>query len=125
MGERGQRRLLLETLKWTARTIWGLLLCSALAVGSGYLFSNHPYRVFLPILFVVVIVAVAVRYGVAVGILGSIISAVIFAHLLYAPLHSFHVIDSTARASLAWMILGGIAIPYLVVPGLRSQRNKK
>lgn len=119
-----ERSVFLETVKWTARTIWGLLLCSALAVGSGYAFSNHPSRVFLPFLFVIVIVAIAARYGVMVGILGSIVSAVIFAHLLYSPLHSIEVDDITARASLAWMILGGIAIPYLVLPGLRSGTKK-
>ena len=124
MDERGQRGLLLDTLKWTARTAWGLTICSTLAVGSAYLFSNHPLSVFLPLVFVIVIVAVAVRYGVMVGILGSITSAVIFAHLLYAPLHSIRVDDTAARASLAWMILAGIAIHYLVLPGLRSRSKK-
>lgn len=117
--------MLLKTVRWTARTVWGLLLCSALAVGSGYAFSNHPSRVVLPFLFVIVIVAIAARYGVMVGILGSIVSAVIFAHELYSPLHSIAVDDMAARASLAWMILGGIAIPYLVLPGLRSGSDKK
>jgi len=124
MDERGRRSVLLDTLKWTVRTAWGLSLCSALAVGSAYLFSNRPSSVILPFLFVVVIVAIAARYGVMVGILGSVISAGIFARLLYAPLHSFRVNDATARAALAWMILGGIAIPYLVLPGLRSRTKK-
>jgi K+-sensing histidine kinase KdpD len=124
MVERGQRSVLLDTLKWTVRTTWGLLLCSALAVGSAYLFSNRPSSVILPFLFVIVIVAIAARYGVMVGILGSVVSAGIFARLLYAPLHSFRVNDITARAALAWMILGGIAIPYLVLPGLRSRTKK-
>jgi K+-sensing histidine kinase KdpD len=117
-----QRGILLDTLKWTARTAYGLLLCSVLAFISAYFFSNHRARVFLPLLFVLVIVALASRYGVMVGTLGSIISALIFAHILFAPLNSFHVDDVTARASLAWMILGGIAIPYLVLPGLRSKK---
>lgn len=123
MSGRPPRSLLIDTLKWTARTTLGLTLCSALAVGSAYLFSNHPSNVFLPFLFVIVIVAVAARYGVMVGILGSIVSAVIFAHLLYSPLGSLQVDDITARSALAWMVLGGIAVPYLVLPGLRS--NKK
>lgn len=120
---RAQRSYLIDTLKWTARTTVGVLLCTALAVGTALLFSNHPWSVFLPIVFVVVIVLIAMRYGVTVGILGSIISAVIFAHLLYEPLYSLQVNDTTERAALAWMILGGIAIPYLVLPGTRS--NKK
>ena len=77
MSEQDERRLWLETLKWTARTVWGLLLCSALAVGSAYLFLNHPVSNFVPVLFVIVIVAVAARYGVMVGILGSIVHAAI------------------------------------------------
>jgi K+-sensing histidine kinase KdpD len=123
MSSRG-RSALLKTVKWTARTIWGLVLCSALAVGSGYAFSDRPHRVLLPFLFVIVIVAIAARYGVMVGILGSIVSAIIFAHELYSPLHSIAVDDVAARASLAWMILGGIAIPYLVLPGLRTGSKK-
>lgn len=124
MSAQDERRIWLETLKWTARTVWGLLLCSALAIGSAYLFLNHPVRNFVPVLFVIVIVAVAARYGVMVGILGSIVSAIIFARMLFSPLHSIQVDDATARASLAWMILGGIAIPYLVLPGLRSRSKK-
>ena len=114
----------MDTLKWTARTTWGLLICATLAVASAYLFSQQSWIIFLPILFVAVLVAVAMRYGVMVGILGSIMCAAIFAHLLFAPLHSFWVKDDTARASLAWMVLGGVAIPYLVLPGLRSRTKK-
>lgn len=125
MNWRGKERMLLNTARWTVRTILGLLLCASLAVGASYLFSDRPWSIFLPILFVVVIVGVAARYGVTVGILGSIVSAVIFAHLLFSPLHSLYVENDTARASLAWMVLGGIAIPYLVLPGLRSRGSKK
>lgn len=114
----------MNTVKWTLRTALGLLLCSALAFGAAYLFSNHPWNVFLPLLFVLVIVAIADRYGVTVGILGSIVSAAIFAHILFSPVHTFQVEDETARAALAWMILGGTAIPYLVLPGLHSQSKK-
>jgi K+-sensing histidine kinase KdpD len=125
MERRVERGIWLETLKWTARTVWGLIICAALAIGSAYLFSTQPWIIFLPFLFVIVIVAVAARYGVMVGLLGSIVSAAIFAHLLFSPLHSLYVADNDARASLAWMVLGGIAIPYLVLPGLRSRSNKK
>lgn len=124
MDGREDRSVLLDTIRWTARTTLGLLLCSALAMGSAYLFSARPWRIFLPIAFVIVIVAVAARYGLMVGILGSILSAAIFAHILYTPIHSILVDDVTARASLAWMILGGIAIPYLVLPGVRSRTKK-
>ncbi len=121
MDRRAERTALLDTLKWTARTTLGLLLCSVLACGAAYLFSNLSWNVFLPLLFVIVIVGIAAHFGVMVGILGSILSAGIFMHVLYSPLHSFRVEDGTARAALAWMILGGIAIPYLVLPGLRSR----
>ncbi len=128
MAGRNERSHWLATLKWTVRTMVGLVICTGLAFAAADAFSNHPWGVFLPFLFVIVIVAAAARYGVTVGILGSIISAAIFAHLLYAPLHSFRVEDESARAALAWMILGGIAIPYLMFPGLRSRAkspNKK
>ena len=115
----------MNTLRWTARTTLGLLLCSGLALCAAYFFSNLPWSAFVPILFVIVIVAIAVRYGVTVGILGSLISAAIFARLLYSPFHSLEVDDTTARAALAWMILGGTVIPYLLLPGLHSRGNKK
>ncbi len=124
MTRREQRRFWLETLKWTARTTWGLVICATLAVASAYLFSKQSWIIFLPILFVAVLVAVAMRYGVMVGILGSVMCAAIFAHLLFSPLHSLRVADDTARASLAWMVLGGVAIPYLVLPGLRGRSKK-
>ena len=124
MIRREQRRFWLETLKWTARTTWGLLICATLAVASAYLFSKQSWFFFFSFLFVAVLVAVAMRYGVMVGILGSIMCALIFAHLLFAPLHSFWVTDDAARASLAWMVLGGVAIPYLVLPGLRDRSKK-
>lgn len=115
----------MNTLKWTFRTTLGVLLCSGLAVCAAYFLSNLPWSAFVPVLFVFVIVAVAVHYGVTVGILGSIISAVIFAHLLYSPLHNLEVSDTTARAALAWMILGGTVIPYFLLPGVHSRDNKK
>ena len=115
---------MLDTVRYTARTMWGFILCCGLALASSYLVSDRA-KVFLPFAFVLVIIAVAARYGVMVGILGSIASAIIFAHLLYSPLHSFHVDDVTARTGLAWMVLGGIAIPYLVLPGVHSRGNDK
>ena len=111
-------------MRFTARTMWGFILCCGLALASVYLVSDHV-KVFLPFVFVLVLIAIAARYGVMVGILGSIASAIIFARLLYAPIHSFEVQDMTARTGLAWMVLGGIAIPYLVLPGVRSRSSKK
>ena len=101
-----ERTHLHDTLKWTARTAWGLLLCSTLALVSAYIFSNHRAALFVPFLFVLVIVAI------------------VFARLLFAPTHSLQVANATERASLAWMVLGGVAIPYLVIPGLRSRTKK-
>ena len=115
---------MLETVRYTARTMWGFILCCGLALASAYLVSDRA-KVFLPFAFVLVIVAIAARYGVMVGILGSIGSAIIFAHLLYSPLHSFQVDDATARTGLAWMVLCGIAIPYLVLPGVHHRSNDK
>ncbi len=125
MGKRDGGDLLVNTLKWTARTTLGLLLCSGLALCAAYCFSRLTWNAFVPLLFGVVIIAIAVRYGVTVGILGSLVSAAIFAHLLYSPYHSLEVDDRTARAALAWMILGGTVVPYLLLPGLHPRRNKK
>lgn len=70
-----------------------------------------------------VLLVLAVRYGMAVGVVGSIISAVIFAHVLYSPLGSWHVTDHMARQNLAWMILGGVALSFLFAPS-DSRQNR-
>ncbi len=68
----------------------------------------------VPLAFVAVIVTLALRYGTAVGVFGSVAAALIFALLLFEPLHKFQVQSAAARANIGWMLLAGIALSYLL-----------
>lgn len=108
-------------VKMTARTAWGVGACLLLAVGASYSFSDRPEKAFVPIGFVFVLILVSVLYGIVAGILSSILSAAVFAWLLYSPLNSLAIENHTARQSISWMLLCGVAIPYLLLPGFRQR----
>lgn len=105
-----------------SRPVLGVLLCSAAAVGAAAGVAHRPWRVFVPFVFVVIIVLLATRYGMAVSVLGSAATALIFAYFLFPPLRSFRVDDSVARANLAWMLLGSIALSFLLLDPKNSDK---
>ena len=100
-------------------TATGLAICAAAASVASRLFAHSAWRSFVPLIFVLVVVGLAAIYGTAVGVLGSILSALIFAYWLYAPV-GLHVADAASRNSLAWMIVGGVALSYLLAPGFHN-----
>lgn len=105
---------MLPRLPKPVATVVGVLLCGASAIVSAMLLVARPSRVIVPLAFVLVVVLLAMRYGSAVGVFGSLVSAFIFAYFLYPPLHSFRVESEAARANLGWMVLGGVALPFLL-----------
>ena len=98
------------------RVLAGLSLCvaSALAISASNVL--HPWRLALPLAFVVVLVLLALRYGLLVGVLGAPLTALIFAYFLFPPLHSFDVENEVAKSNLGWMVLGAVVISYLLTP---------
>jgi K+-sensing histidine kinase KdpD len=70
----------------------------------------------LPLWFILVLLFLAWRYGVAAGVIGSLVCAFVFAHFLFDPTGSWHVQDEVARRNLLWMVLGAVAMSYLLVP---------
>jgi K+-sensing histidine kinase KdpD len=60
------------------------------------------------------VLLVATRCGVAAGVLGSILAALIFAYFLYQPIGSVTVTSKEAREKLAWMLLGGLVLSFLL-----------
>jgi K+-sensing histidine kinase KdpD len=102
-----------------------LLLCAAAAWSVSQFGWQNPHRLALPFLFLGVVLALGVRYGRAVGILGSIISALIFAHALYQPVGSFFVADQAARSALAWAVLVGVTISFLLLPTGEEVHHRK
>ena len=101
----------------------GVLLVAAAACASAQLFAGHEQKVLLPLWFVAVLVALAFRYGIAVGVVGSLLSAAIFATMLFSPLGSLWIGDKVARQNLAWMVLGGVALSYLFAPSDSAHRK--
>ncbi len=92
-------------------------MCAAAAALSAVLFGRHPAAKWLPIVFLAVVFLVAVRFGTMVGILGSIMAALIFAYMLFAPVRNVAVTDPAARSNIGWMLLGGTVISFLLAPG--------
>ena len=78
----------------------------------------------IPIVFPVVVLALGMLFGRTVGILGSITGALVFARSLYVPLGSFHIQDKGARSGVAWMLLAGVTLSYLLPPSRRDQSPK-
>lgn len=98
-----------------ARTLLGTI-ASATAAALVCAAARHHTAGWLPIAFVIVVLVIAQVFGATAGILGSIIAAVIFAVWLYPPLGRVGVQDSAARAGLAWMILAGTSLSFLLAP---------
>jgi K+-sensing histidine kinase KdpD len=102
----------------------GVALCAAVAWGVT-LFKWQAARELIPVVFLVFVLALGALFGRMVGILGSVIGALVFARWLYLPLGSLRISDPGARSSVAWMLLAGVTLSYLLLPsqGDRSSRS--
>lgn len=94
--------------------IVGTLLSVAVAVLLTVLYAGRPSRAMVPLAFTVALLVIAFRYGASVGLVGSLLAAGIFALFLFAPEGSLRVESGDARRNLAWMMLAGITLPYLL-----------
>jgi integral membrane sensor domain MASE1 len=94
--------------KWYSR-VGSIVLCLAAAGLSALAFRVSPYKSFLPLLFLAIIVFVAARFGSTAGILGTIGAAALFAEFLFEPTFSLRVDDSVQKNNLIWMVIVGIA----------------
>ncbi len=92
-----------------------LLVC-ALSAWAISLIHWRSLRLFVPFAFLVLVLALGAVYGRTVGILGSIVAALVFARYLYEPIGSLHIDQHDARSSLAWMLLAGISLSFLLLP---------
>ncbi len=116
---------MMDTLSRLGRPVIGVLLCAVSAVLAAALAAHHPWRVFVPLAFVIVIVLLAVRYGMAVSILGSAIAALIFAYWMFPPVGSVQIADKLGRTNIAWMLLASIVIPFLVLAPAHTRKPHK
>jgi K+-sensing histidine kinase KdpD len=101
----------------------GLGFCTAAALVVTGVSVPRPWRVFVPFAFIAVIVLLAARYGMWVAVLGSVVTSLIFAYFIFPPLHSFRVEDKMERSAIAWMILGGVVVSFLLIP-IRRPRQR-
>jgi integral membrane sensor domain MASE1 len=97
-------------------TAIGTLLCASVALILALVFNQSRIELVLPLICLAMVLAVAARFGVATGVLGSVTSALLLAYFVYAPEGSLHVGSSDARASLSWLLLGGISLSFLFAP---------
>ena len=108
-------------------TAIGTLLCASVALILALVFHQTRLQLVLPLICMAVVLAVAARFGVATGVLGSVVSALLLAYFVYAPVHSLRIASSDARANLSWMLLGGISLSFLFTPrrdeGKESERK--
>lgn len=93
-----------------------LALCALVAWALSLLPWDVATKVFLPFVFLVVILAMGAYWGRDVGMLASVISATVFAWVLYRPVNSLAVDNPQARSSLAWMLLAGVSLSFLLLP---------
>ncbi|HET9182490.1 MAG TPA: DUF4118 domain-containing protein [Candidatus Angelobacter sp.] len=107
-----------------AGSFLGALLCGLCAGGATALANTHQWRVFVPLAFTFVLLLISLIFGARAGIAGTVLAAVIFAAFLFQPLGDLGVQDSSARSSIAWMLLIGLFFSFLFAPptsGLRRQ----
>lgn len=116
-----------ELKRWfprVLRCVVGVLLCGMAALLASLYSAQHAWRAFVPIAFVFVIVLLAARYGMAVALLGAAMTALVFAYYMFPPHRSFQITSSTERANVAWMLVGSVAISYLVTASSQQQHRK-
>jgi K+-sensing histidine kinase KdpD len=94
----------------------GSLICTLAAIVACRLASGYSWRTMVPLIFSAVLLAIAFAFGTRAGILGSLLSAVVFAALLFAPVGSIHVTNEAARSNLGWMLLIGVSFSLLFAP---------
>jgi K+-sensing histidine kinase KdpD len=103
-------------LLYTLESTLGIVVSALCAIAVALVFSRSPWKLAAPFLFAAVLVLLASRFGAMISVVGSLLAAVIFALMLFSPLHSLHAVNDTERATLAWMILLSISASYLLFP---------
>jgi K+-sensing histidine kinase KdpD len=108
------------------RPALALCLCAAGAWSLTLIQWEESLRMFVPFAFLAIILLLGALYGRLVGILGSVIAAGVFAHSMFPPLGSVRVGEQGARAAVAWMLLTGVVLSFLLLPSSkeRDERSK-
>jgi len=106
----------------------GKLAALAACAAAAWTLSQFPWRAgtrtLVPFGFLLILFAIGAFWGRGVGIAGSLVAAVIFAHELFLPVDSLSISNADARSSLAWMLLAGVSLSFLLLPGGPSPHRK-
>lgn len=108
--------------KW-ARDLAGTALVFLSSLAATWVFRHAERRTVAPFLFLVVLALIARWFGTLPAFLGTLISAAVFARLLFAPIGSMQVVDADARQSLIWMLLGGCVISDFIPAISRAKQR--
>jgi K+-sensing histidine kinase KdpD len=103
-------------LLYTLQSTLGIAVSAVCAIAVALVFSKTHWKLMAPFLFAAVLVMLASRFGAMVSVVGSMLAALIFAYLLFSPVHSLRVENEAERATLAWMILLSVSASYLLFP---------
>ncbi|MGI9102924.1 MAG: DUF4118 domain-containing protein [Terriglobales bacterium] len=93
-----------------------LLLCASAAWATTLVPWDRQARMIVPFAFLGIVLLLGCIFGRTVGVLGSVIAAGVFARCMYEPLGSLRVHDEAARGAVAWMLLTGVTVSWLLLP---------
>lgn len=105
------------------RVLIGVTLALIASLISAQVFAGTEISTAVPVCFILVLYLLAWRYGFVAAVIGSLLCAFVFAHYLFDPTGSWHVEDAAARKSLLWMVVGAIAISYLLTPPTSQRKD--
>lgn len=100
----------------TLRVLIGATLALSASWAAAKLFAGSDAGKVVPLWFILVLYVLARRYGFVAGVIGSLLCAFMFAHFMFDPTGSWHVEDEAARRNLLWMVVGAVAVSYLLTP---------
>lgn len=84
---------------------------------------GHSWEVSVPLVFVAILLIISMIFGARAGILGTVVAALVFSLLLLRSLEKLHLALDAARANLAWMLLLGISLSFLLAPQASTFRR--
>ena len=96
------------------RTSLGVGSCTLAAGALVAMFWASSLRSMVPFVFVVVISYIAIRFGNVAGLVGTVIAALLFASVLFAPRPSLAIDNPADQNHLIMMIVVGICVSELL-----------
>src|SRR5437868_7058280 len=83
----------------------GIVLCALAAALASFVLPVFMQRSVVPLVFTAVLITISRYYGTLVGFAGALCATAIFSYFLFAPVGTWEVASSQAKANVAWMML--------------------